>query len=52
MSDYFIQGEEDDLPLWKKFRDISIKEYSKLYAVSVVIQSLSWEQVTHLKKRN
>ena len=25
VSNYFVQGEVDDLPLWKKFRDISIK---------------------------
>ena len=53
VSNYFVQGEVDDLPLWKKFRDISIKEYSQLYAVSIIVQKPPlWTSNTFFGKRN
>ena len=48
----YNSGDGEDLPLWKKFRDISIKEYSELYKVSIVVTKTSLrKKVTHFQKK-
>ena len=44
----YNSGEGEDLPLWKKFRDISIKEYSELYKVSMVVQKPCFGKKMHI----